>query len=37
MKGVLEDVKHAIRIYRRTPGSSLIAVGVLAIGMEWRA
>jgi predicted permease len=37
MKGVLEDVKHAIRIYRRTPGSSLIAVGVLAIGMAFVA
>src|SRR5690606_20071789 len=30
---MIEDLKHALRIYRRTPGASLVAVGVLAIGL----
>src|SRR5690606_25175743 len=33
MKGLLEDLKHALRIYRRTPGASLVAVVVLAVGL----
>lgn len=33
MRGALEDLKHALRIYRRTPGASLVAVVVLAIGL----
>ena len=35
MKGLLADSKHAFRLYRRTPLASLIAVGVLAIGMAF--
>ena len=35
MNGLLADAKHAFRIYRRTPLASLIAVGVLAIGMAF--
>jgi hypothetical protein len=35
MQGLLADSKHAFRIYRRTPLASLIAVGVLAIGMAF--
>ena len=30
---MIEDFKHAFRIYRRTPGASLVAVAVLAIGL----
>jgi len=37
MKGLLEDVRHALRIYRRTPGASLLLVAVLAIGMAFVA
>ena len=35
MQGLLADCRHAIRLYRRTPMSSLIAVVVLAIGMAF--
>ena len=35
--GILEDAKHALRLYRRTPGASLIVVAVLAIGMAFVA
>lgn len=35
MKGLVEDVKHALRLYRRTPGASLMVVAVLAIGMAF--
>ena len=30
--GLFSDCRHALRLYRRTPGASLIAVFVLAIG-----
>ena len=33
MKGLLEDIRHALRVYRRTPAASLMMVAVLAIGM----
>jgi predicted permease len=32
---LLADCKHALRLYLRTPGSSLIAVIVLAVGMAF--
>lgn len=35
MKGLLADLRHALRLYRRTPGASLIAVVALAIGMAF--
>jgi predicted permease len=35
VKGLLEDCKHALRLYRRTPVSSAIAVVVLAVGMAF--
>lgn len=35
MKGLLADLKHALRLYWRTPASSLIAVVVLAVGMAF--
>lgn len=35
MKGLFSDCRHALRLYRRTPGASLIAVFVLAIGMAF--
>jgi predicted permease len=35
MKGLLDDCRHALRLYRHTPGSSLIAVVVLAVGMAF--
>jgi len=35
MKGLLADFKHAFRLYRRTPGASVIAVVVLAVGMAF--
>jgi hypothetical protein len=37
VKAILEDVKHALRLYRRTPGASLMVVVVLAIGMAFVA
>lgn len=37
MKGLIDDLKHALRLYRRTPGSSLMVVAVLAIGMAFVA
>ncbi len=33
MRGLLADWRHALRLYMRTPGSSLFALAVLAIGM----
>ena len=33
MKGLLADAAHALRIYRRTPGASLIAVAGFAVAM----
>jgi hypothetical protein len=35
VRGLLSDCRHALRLYRRTPGASLIAVFVLAIGMAF--
>ena len=35
MKGLLEDVKHALRVYRRTPVASFMVVAVLAVGMAF--
>ena len=35
MKGVIADLKHAFRIYRRTPGASAIAIVVLAVAMAF--
>lgn len=35
MKGLRADCRHALRLYLRTPGASLIAVGVLAVGMAF--
>lgn len=35
MKGLRQDLLHAWRLYRRTPGSSLIAVAVLAVAMAF--
>ena len=35
MTGFLNDCRHALRLYRRTPGGSLIAVGVLAVGIAF--
>ena len=35
MSSLLGDLKHAIRLYARTPGASLIAVVVLAVGMAF--
>ena len=35
MRGVLEDVQHALRLYRRTPGASLMVIMVLAVGMAF--
>jgi len=35
VKGLVADCRHALRLYRRTPGASLIAVFVLAIGMAF--
>lgn len=35
MRGPLSDLRHALRIYLRTPWSSLIAVLVLAIGIAF--
>jgi len=32
-----EDIRHALRLYRRTPGASLGVVAVLAIGMAFVA
>lgn len=37
MRGLVEDLKHALRVYRRTPGASLMVVVVLAIGMAFVA
>ncbi len=37
MRTLLEDVRHALRVYRRTPGASLMVVLVLAIGMAFVA
>lgn len=37
MRGVMADIRHALRVYRRTPASSLIAIAVLAIGMAFVA
>jgi hypothetical protein len=37
VKGLFEDLKHALRLYRRTPGASLVVVAVLAIGMAFVA
>ncbi len=33
MRGLLTDCRHALRLYVRTPGSSLIAVAALSIGL----
>ena len=35
MKGFFADCRHAVRLYIRTPGASLIAVLVLAVGMAF--
>jgi putative ABC transport system permease protein len=35
VKGLIADARHALRLYWRTPGSSFIAVGVLAVGMAF--
>jgi putative ABC transport system permease protein len=35
MQGLLADSKHALRLYLRTPLASLIAVGVLAVGLAF--
>ena len=37
MKGLAADLRHAVRLYGRTPGSSAIAVVVLAVGMAFVA
>jgi putative ABC transport system permease protein len=37
MRGIIEDLKHAVRVYRRTPGASVMVVLVLAIGMAFVA
>jgi len=37
VKGLIEDFRHALRLYRRTPGASLMVVAVLAIGMAFVA
>src|SRR5690606_197457 len=37
LRRLLEDVWHALRLYRRTPGASLGVVAVLAIGMAFVA
>lgn len=33
MRGFIADFQHGARLYVRTPGASLIAVAVLAVGM----
>lgn len=35
MKGFVADCRHALRLYARTPASSLIAIFVLAVGMAF--
>lgn len=35
MRGLFNDLTHAVRLYRRTPGASLIAILVLAVGMAF--
>ncbi len=35
MKGLSADCRHAVRLYARTPGASLIAIGVLAVGLAF--
>jgi putative ABC transport system permease protein len=35
MKALLPDCRHAIRLYARTPGPSLIAIAVLAVAMAF--
>lgn len=35
MKGLAADFQHAVRLYARTPGASLIAILVLAIGIAF--
>jgi len=35
MRGLLADIRHALRLYRRTPVASLLAVVVLAVGMAF--
>ncbi len=35
MRGLLTDCSHALRLYRRTPGASVTAVIVLAIGVAF--
>ncbi len=37
MKGLFEDVRHALRLYRRTPGASVMVIVVVAIGMAFVA
>ena len=37
MKGLIEDLRHALRLYRRTPVASAMVVLVLAIGMAFVA
>lgn len=37
MRGLVQDFRHALRLYRRTPGESLVAVVVLAIGVAFVA
>lgn len=35
MRGFFDDCRHALRLYRRTPGASTIAVVVLAVGIAF--
>jgi ABC-type lipoprotein release transport system permease subunit len=35
MSGLSADVRHAVRLYARTPGASLVAVAVLAVGIAF--
>ena len=35
MRGLLDDCRHALRLYRQTPGASTIAVLVLAVGIAF--
>lgn len=35
MRGLLADCRHAVRLYVRTPGASLVAIAVLVIAMAF--
>lgn len=35
MRGLFDDCRHALRLYRQTPGASAIAVLVLAVGIAF--